>query len=262
MPTKTQMVFLLTFLILFNGLVVPSLAEQETQTIIQPTEMVLIPAGEFAMKGPGGEDGPETFPVRLDAFSMDVHEVTNAQYYAFCQATDRTMHTLWDIDQLHSSLAFPDHPVLGISYEGAADYAAWAGKRLPTEAEWEYAAQGGLVGKRFDRGDDLEPHQANYSRSKLGGTVAVAGYEPNGYGLYDMVGNLREWVSDYYSEDYYLGGPKENPQGPEEGDQHVVRGGGWHSGPSCNTVHVRNPLLWSDFNVGFRCARDVPDQKE
>ena len=229
--------------------------------VIQPTEMAQIPAGEFAMTGPGGEGDPKTHTVRLDAFTMDIHEVTNAQYHAFCQATDRRMHALWGIDELHSSLTFPDHPVLGVDHPDAAAYAAWVGKRLPTEAEWEYAARGGLAGKRFDRGDELEPHQANYSKSDLGGTVAVAGYEPNGYGLYDMIGNLREWVSDYYSEEYFRESPRENPQGPVEGDQHVVRGGGWHSGAACCAVHVRNPLLWSDFNVGFRCAKDVPDPK-
>ena len=227
---------------------------------VQPTEMALIPAGEFAMGVPGGEEDPETVTVRLDAFHMDIHEVTNAQYHAFCQATERSLHVLWGIDKLHSSLAFADHPVLGVSHGDAKAYAEWAGKRLPTEAEWEYAARGGLAGKRWDRGDELEPHQANIKKSDLGGTVAVAGYEPNGYGLYDMVGNLREWVSDYYSVDYLQDGPLENPQGPDDGEQHVVRGGGWHSGTSCNAVHVRNPLLWSDFNVGFRCAKDAADQ--
>ncbi len=214
------------------------------------------------MGKPGGQEGSGIHQVRLDAFQMDIHEVTNAQYYAFCQATDRTLHTLWGIDQLRSSLGFPDHPVMGVSYSAAKAYAEWVGKRLPTEAEWEYAARGGLVGKRWDRGDELEPNEANYSKSDLGGPVAVASYDPNGYGLFDMVGNLREWVADYYSEDYFQDSPLENPQGPAEGKQHVVRGGGWHSGPSCNAVHVRNPLRWSDFNVGFRCAKGISDPQE
>lgn len=244
-------------LILTVVLAQPGIAETAAAVEVQPTAMVLIPAGEFEMTGPGGENGPPTHTVRLDAFEMDIHEVTNAQYYAFCQATDRPLHVLWDIDQLRSSLAFPDHPVLGVSHSDAKAYAAWVGKRLPTEAEWEYAARGGLVGKQWDRGDELAPDDANYKKSDQGGTVAVAGYEPNGYGLYDMIGNLREWVSDFYSTDYFEHSAPENPQGPAEGDQHVVRGGGWYSGSSCNAVHVRNPLKWSDFNVGFRCAKDA-----
>ena len=258
MRTISGWVPLLASLVLFSGPFAVGFAEQA----VQPTEMALIPGGEFAMAGPGGEEGPETHLVRLDAFLMDIHEVTNAQYHAFCQATERPLPVLWGIDKLRSSPDYPNHPVLGIDHQDAAAYAAWLGKRLPTEAEWEYAARGGLAGKRWDRGDELEPHQANYSKSDQGGTVAVATYEPNGYGLYDMVGNLREWVSDYYSVDYFRNSPLENPRGPEAGDQHVVRGGGWHSGAACTAVHVRNPLLWSDFNVGFRCAQDVSDPLE
>ncbi len=227
---------------------------------IAVTKMVLVPAGEFAMAGPGGDEGPESQLVRLDAFYLDAHEVTNSQYYAFCQATERKLHALWDIEKLHSSLDFPDHPVLGVSWYDAKAYAEWAGKRLPTEAEWEYAARGGTSGQRFGFTDELQPEQANYKSSKQGGTVAVMSYEPNAYGLYDMIGNLREWTSDWFSEDYLSDRPEYDPQGPEAGIQHVVRGGGWYSGSSCNAVHVRNPLKWSDFNVGFRCAKDVSEE--
>ena len=255
---------LLSILVIGGAAVAPVAAENApaVASTTPVTEMALIPAGEFDMTGPGGDEGPETHRVRLDAFYLDVHEVTNAQYYAFGQATGREMPALWGIDELRSTLDYPDHPVHGISWHDARDYAEWAGKRLPTEAEWEYAARGGLVDKRWDRGDVLEPHDANWKKSDLGGAVAVGSYDPNGYGLYDMVGNLREWVADRWSEDYFRDSPVDNPQGPAAGRQHVVRGGGWHSGKACCAVHVRNPLLWSDFNVGFRCAKDAEDRQE
>jgi len=218
------------FLVLFVAASAVESANAETGVVAEPavalTEMVLIPAAEFDMTGPGGDEGPETHRVSLDAFYIDTHEVTNAQYHAFCKATGREMHTLWGIDELRSSLAFPDHPVHGISWHDARDYAKWAGKRLPTEAEWEYAARGGLVGKRWDRGDVLEPHDANWKKSDLGGTVAVGSYEPNGYGLYDTVGNLREWVSDRWSEDYFRESPADNPQGPAPTIANVLPVGG------------------------------------
>ena len=141
----------------------------------------------------------------------------------------------------------------------AAKYAEWVGRRLPTEAEWEYAARGGLASLSYDTGDVLEDQGANTKSAKLGGPVAVESFDPNAYGLYDMVGNVREWVADYYAEDYFANSPVDNPQGPEKTRWMVIKGGGWYSGKSCNMVHVRNalPRSWQDFNVGFRCARDA-----
>jgi formylglycine-generating enzyme required for sulfatase activity len=138
-------------------------------------------------------------------------------------------------------------------------YAEWCGKRLPTEAEWEYAARGGLAAARFPHGDTLEPSHGNYSQSGHGGPIAVGSYPPNGYGLHDMQGNVVEWVADTYDPGYYAVSPKENPEGPEAGRYKVIRGGGWHSGVSCNQVFWRHalPLSWVDFNVGFRCVLDT-----
>ena len=95
---------------------------------------------------------------------------------------------------------------------------------------------------------------------KLGGPIRVGSYKPNGYGLFDMMGNVVEWVQDYYDRDYCASSPVHNPKGPDEGKFRVIRGGGWHTGPSCNRVFFRNalPVNWLDFNVGFRCAKDAP----
>jgi formylglycine-generating enzyme required for sulfatase activity len=116
-----------------------------------------------------------------------------------------------------------------------------------------------MAGMDFPQGDSLDPSQGNYNKSGEGGPVAVGSYEPNGFGLYDMQGNVVEWVADRYEADYYLASPTADPRGPEQGRFRVIRGGGWHSGAFCNKVYYRNalPANWVDFNVGFRCAADV-----
>jgi formylglycine-generating enzyme len=222
------------------------------------TEEVKIPGGEFLMGKVDGKDGLEQHTVRVPSFYMDKHEVTNAQYQAFCEATERKLPIFWDLERFRSGSDFPDHPVVGVSNRDALAYAQWCGRRLPTEAEWEFAARGGLQAKKYDTGDELEATEANTKSAKLDGPVAVASFRPNAYGLYDMVGNVREWVSDYYSLEYFSNSPVESPAGPEKGRQRVIKGGGWFSGKSCNQVHVRNALAggWGDFNVGFRCAQD------
>ncbi len=146
-----------------------------------------------------------------------------------------------------------------VSPGDARAYAAWRGKRLPTEAEWERAARGGLAGKKYVGGDELDSTRVNFTLSRLGGPVAVGSFTPNGYGLYDMAGNVQEWVADRYDKVYYAGSPAEDPTGPEQGAYRVLRGGGWATGPGCMGVSRRYalPSNWVDFNVGFRCARDV-----
>jgi len=226
---------------------------------VAPTEEILIPAGEFIMGRADSSEELTPHPVKLDAFYIDKYEVTNAQYHAFCEATEQELPVFWGLDRFRCSLDYPDHPVVGVSQSAAKMYAEWVGRRLPTEAEWEYAARGGRESLSFDSGDVLDDQGANTKSAELGGPVAVGSFEPNGYGLYDMVGNVREWVADYYAEDYFTVSPVENPQGPEKTRWRVIKGGGWYSGKSCNMVHVRNALpgSWSDFNVGFRCARDA-----
>lgn len=222
------------------------------------SEMETIAAGEYTVGRDGKGDNAPAHKVRLAAFLIDRHEVTNAQYFRFCQATGHVLPFFWGMREFRSSLDFPDHPVVGVSWDDAAEYARWVGKRLPTEAEWEVAARGGLQGKPFPSGDDVDRKEANFSgRAPL----RVASLLANGYGLYDMAGNVREWVADYYDPHYYASSPVDNPKGPPEGKLGVVRGGGWVGGRMCATIdsRVALPTSWVDVAVGFRCARDAPE---
>jgi len=230
-------------------------------TPIQP-EMALIPGGEFLMGDSSDGDHNPVHKVYIDSFFIDKYEVTNAQYYEFCLQSqeEHRLPEFWGSGYFRSAPYFPNHPVVGVSWADAKAYAEWAGKRLPTEAEWEYAARGGLVGKKYPLGDVLDSTLANYTiGGEVIGLVAVGSYPPNGYGLYDMAGNAVEWTLDYYDGNYYAVSPDTSPQGPEKGKFRVIRGGGWHSGPSCNRVYFRNALPgnFRDYNVGFRCAKDV-----
>lgn len=221
--------------------------------------LVLIPGGEFLMGLDSEGDHSPAHKVYIDAFYVDKHEVTNAQYLRFCEETGRRRPEFWGMDGFRCGPEYPNHPVVGVHWYDATLYAEWCGKRLPTEAEWEYAARGGLVDMRYPNGDTLQPSDGNYNKSDKGGPVAVGSYPANGFGLYDMQGNVVEWVSDFYAPDYYSSSPAANPQGPELGGFRVIRGGGWHSGASCNRVYYRNalPAGWVDFNVGFRCVKDI-----
>jgi formylglycine-generating enzyme len=175
------------------------------------------------------------------------------------------------------------HPVVHVSWRDADAYARWAGKRLPTEAEWEFAARGGLAGRRFVWGDELKPAdqwQANIwqgtfpNDNTLGDgyriTAPVGSYEPNGYGLHDMAGNVWEWCSDWYRFDYYAQSPKLNPQGPSKDQSHdpnepgaakkVQRGGSFLcSDLYCSgyrpSARMKSTPDTSLYHVGFRCAR-------
>jgi sulfatase modifying factor 1 len=233
--------------------------------MVSTGDLVLIPGGEFIMGSGLDRDHGPAHRVAIRSFLIDKVQVTNARYVGFCQATGHRLPAFWGIDKFRSGPGYPDHPVVGVSWRDANDYAAWCGKRLPTEAEWEYAARGGLVGKNYPHGDTLDPSHGNWIRSGLGGPVAVGSDAPNGYGLYDMQGNVVEWVWDLYDPYYYAVSPRVDPRGPEPSNLRpeavlfrVIRGGGWHSGPYCNRVYYRNalPANWLDFNVGFRCARD------
>jgi len=222
------------------------------------TEMILIPGGEFMMGSNGEADHSPAHKVQIDTFYIDKYEVTNAEYMEFCDAGGGRLPEFWEKEGFRCGPDYPDHPVVGVSWYSAQAYAQWRGKRLPTEAEWEYAARGGLENAAYPHGDEINSPDANYARSETGGTLPVGSYQPNGFGLYDMTGNAGEWVQDYYGGEYYSESPSYNPTGPESGKFAVFRGGGWHTGPGCCRVFFRNalPPNWLDFNIGFRCAKD------
>jgi iron(II)-dependent oxidoreductase len=239
--------------------------EQSTQSERGPHgrfdgDLVLVPGGTFMMGKNGEADFSPAHEVIIDSFLIERHEVTNLEYAGFCEETGHRLPEFWGLQKYRCGPEFPDHPVVGVSWADAKAYAEWRGLRLPTEAEWEYAARGGLIGKDYSFGSEIDSTKANYAVGGVGtGTLPVGSFAPNGFGLHDMTGNVVEWVSDFYDEDYYAVSPVSNPPGPESGKFRVIRGGGWHSGPFCNRVYFRNglPSGWLDINVGFRCAGNL-----
>jgi len=222
--------------------------------------MVLIPAGEFQMGYNGGYDNEKpVHTVYLDAFYMDIYEVTNAQYKKFMDATGHKAPEYWN-DSNYNAL---NHPVVGVSWNDASAYCSWAGKRLPTEAEWEKSARGGLVGKKYVWGDEWPPPSKagnfydSITNDGYNYTSPVGSFKPNGYGLYDMAGNVWEWCADWYDGNYYANSPKSNPTGPSSGSSRVLRGGSWFY-YNVNLLRVADRYLCDPtyyfLNVGFRCV--------
>jgi len=235
-------------------------------TIEAVSGMAAIPAGCFDMGDHFGEGGTNELPVHnvcISAFEMDVHEVTNAEYAA-CVAgggcTEPYYTGSYSRATYYGDPAYDDFPVIYVDWFQAEDYCTWAGKRLPTEAEWEYAARGGLSGKRYPWGDTISGTDANYWDSGDpwdNDTSPVEYYAPNGYGLYDMAGNVWEWVNDWYQSDYYSVSPPNDPPGPVSGSYRVLRGGSWRYNTYFLRVAVRSnyfPVLEHNY-VGFRCSR-------
>lgn len=235
--------------------------QENPDTPVPPDGMVFIPGGNYLMGTDQGQAiASPKHPVVLSPFFMDSHEVSNKEYYDFCMETGYKLPEFWGMDTYKSGPDYPDHPVVGVSHFDAAEYASWAGKRLPTEAEWEHAARGGLENTSYYFGDKADRSMARYNDPEAEkGPVKCGSYPPNSYGLYDMSGNVWEWVSDWYSESYYKESPEKDPKGPAGGTFKAFRGGGWHSGPGCITVHRRNalPQHWVDFAGGFRCVKDL-----
>ncbi|CUQ68314.1 MAG: formylglycine-generating enzyme family protein [Nitrospira sp.] len=229
-------------------------------------EMVQIPEGPFTM---GSNDGdPDEAPehqVFLKGFYIDLKEVTQAEYMRFAKMTKRPMPRIEVFEDDQSKLLQPEFAAMSVSWSDAAAYCKWAGKRLPTEAEWEKAGRG--EGKRkYAWGDKFAPEHANLDGSEDGYKyLAPPGSFESGrspYGLYDMTGNVAEWVADSYDENYYKKSPYRDPKGPEDGDLKVVRGGSWRETTHNARLSKRFAAKhWrADITIGIRCAADLDQE--
>ena len=255
--------------------------EEPLVTPSVPLGMVLIPAGEFQMGSGENDDEQPVHTVYIDAFYMDKYEVTNAQYKTFVNANPqwrkgRILSVYHDGDYLKhwNGDNYPtgkgNHPVTYVSWYAAMAYAKWAGKRLPTEAEWEKAARGGLIAKEYPWGDSIGSSRANYNKN-VGDTTSVGQYAANDYGLYDMSGNVAEWCLDVYDQDFYMNASCQNPISDANvlsvttnfskvsSAPRVLRGGSWSQLSQYVRVADRtkgNPKS-SYFGFGFRCVQAV-----
>ena len=225
------------------------------------SDMALIPAGYFTM-GSNAGSGVERPPHRvwLDAYYIDKNEVTNHQYQEFVKATGHARPAFWEEDRFKA----PSQPIVGVSWDDAVAYCGWAGKRLPAEAEWEKAARGGVEGRRFPWGDEGPTGKATFGQDEnTGRPTPVGQYPPNGYGLYDMAGNVWEWCADWYDQNYYRISPERNPKGPDRGQDRVIRGGSWigsgmpemHDDVLRCAFRRRHPQDNGNDDFGFRCAK-------
>ena len=257
---------------------------------VPPEGMVLIPAGEFLMGSNDAEANNNEQPVRrvyVDAFYMDETEVTNLQFKEFLLENPR-----WQKGRVNAQFAhdnylklwkgnnYPEgqanHPVSHVSWYAAMAYSEWADKRLPTEAEWEYAARGGLKGKKYPNGNTITAQDANFNRT-IDDITPIGKYPANDYGLYDMAGNAWEWGLDEYDAEFYFTFPRNGvARNPLSGansidwilenytgikSNRVQRGGAFDHPPRNIRVAYRrgNPPTRTVIANGFRCVKDVTD---
>ena len=303
-PKMMNFVWMLIFIGCVSGLAMWGMGLSTSPSVARTTgpqaDMVLISGGRFLMgssRSTFPAEGPE-HTVVVGPFWLDRYEVTNAQFAAFVQATGyqtTAERQGWapQLDPVQQTwIAVPgaswqhpggpqtslnglhNYPVVQVSWEDAAAYAGWAGKRLPSEAEWEFAARSGLPGADFPWGAESHPRgqflanwwQGPYPSHDLGtdgfrGPAPVGSYPANALGLSDMSGNVWEWCADWFSETAYQSGEEFQPRGPATGQQRVQRGGSWQCAEDGNfggKVFSRmsaTPLQMFP-HVGFRCAQN------
>jgi formylglycine-generating enzyme required for sulfatase activity len=256
-------------------------------------QFVRVPAGEFTMGASDGEeDERPPHRVFLDAYYISIYSITNAQYAEFTRATGHPPPAVRNLPRLVTPALEPAfreiasayawrggapprdrdlHPVALIAFGDATAYCAWLAHeirkpvRLPTEAEWERAARGGMESRRYPWGDDIDPSRANFlpdpALKRHRGTRPVGCYPANGLDLFDMSGNVWEWVSDWYGADTYRNGDLRNPQGPAGGALRIVRGGSWvtHDVSQLRCAHRHKvPADTYAYSIGFRVVYSDP----
>ena len=224
--------------------------------------LIQIPAAWFLMGSNSGQDCERpVHRVWVDAFQLAATQVTNVEYGGFLRAMAAPPPPFWQ----DTNFNHPQQPVAGVSWHEAGRYCEWLSSqmarayRLPTEAEWECAARGGLEQKQFPWGDDPPQSLPDYSTRWQTGPEPVARYAPNGFGLYDIGDNVHEWCSDWYDPNYYAVSPERNPRGPETGQRKSSRGGSWRHHIKVARCSARSsiPPEFQYADYGFRIACDL-----
>ncbi len=227
---------------------------------------VLIPAGEFLMGCAAGRDDEQpVHRVWVDAFEMAVLQVRNQDWAKFMEATGHPAPSQWNAAGFND----PRQPVVAVNWPAAEAYCRWLSRstgrdyRLPTEAEWEKAAQGGREGALYPWGDE-PPESRDEYQERWGGKVTaplpVGGGTPNPFGIFDLCENVHEWCADWYARDYYGSSPARNPSGPASGERRASRGGAWRHHIKVSRCAARSsiPPNFEYADYGFRVVRDIP----
>jgi len=221
-----------------------------------------VPEGWFLMGSESGQDCERpVHRVWVDSFQLSATQVTNSEYERYLRATSAQPPPFWS----DPNFSHPQQPVAGVSWFEAIRYCEWLSSqtgrnyRLPTEAEWERAARGGIEQKNFPWGDEPPQSLSDYATRWQTGSEPVARYAANALGLYDICDNVHEWCSDWYDPNYYASSPERNPQGPASGQRKASRGGSWRHHVKVARCSARSsiPPEFQYADYGFRVACDV-----